>query len=118
MFLPSSPSFFSQPSSSKSVVGQTSGQCVKPKNTAAGLAAEGRFGDLAALLVDQREGRAVGLAAIYRAIPLEGDEADAGRHQDQYADEDGAHHGEFGPAGFEVGKQVRSTRRGRFRPSP
>ena len=64
------------------------------------MAAEGRFGDLRAVLVDQREWRAVGLAAVAGLVPLEGHEADRRRHDEEDADEDVAHHGEKIP--FEI----------------
>ena len=57
------------------------------------VAAEGSLGDLGAVLVDQRERPAIGLAAIARLVPLKGDEADRRRHDDEDADEDIAHHG-------------------------
>src|SRR5690606_14966187 len=57
-----------------------------------GRAAEGGLGDLVAALVDERERRAEGLAGMLDPIPVEGEPADACRHDHQYADKNGAHH--------------------------
>ena len=64
------------------------------------MAAEGRLGDLGPVLVDQRERRAIDLAAVAHLVPLEGDEADRRRHDDEDTDEDIAHHG--GRVPFEI----------------
>ena len=58
----------------------------------AGLPPEGRFGDRRAFLVDQGEGGAERFAAIMASIPIEGQPADAGCHQDENADQDRTHH--------------------------
>ena len=64
------------------------------------MAAESRLGDLGAVLVDQRERCAIGLAAVALLVPLEGHEADRRRHDEENADEDVAHHG--GKVPFEM----------------
>ncbi len=64
----------------------------KAEENRAGRATEGGFGDLIALLVDECEWSAVGLPGVLATIPVEGQPADAGHHDQEYADEDRSHH--------------------------
>ncbi len=58
-----------RPFSSKSVVGQTSGNG-KAEEEGGRLALEGGFGDRLAVLVDQREGNAEGLRGDFLPVAL------------------------------------------------